>query len=355
MALVPSNLEWSLPVPSVKELSIQRPETLPPRYLRDDVDYPITAPNSDPSFSISLIDMAKLANPEFQESELQKLHTACKDWGVFQLLNHGVSNDLLSNMKKQIHDFFNLPLQEKQRYAQKPGSLEGHGQAFVVSEEQKLEWCDMIYLKTLPIRNRNMSFWPYDPQEFRVTLESYSEDMRRVTVSVLRFMAMALGIEAQKFSEAFQDGKYNVRMNCYPACPQPERVIGISPHADNTGITLLLDCGDTPGLQFLKDGHWVFAEPIADAIVVNTGHIIEMMSNGIYKAPVHRAVVNRWKERLSIVTFCYPNIDANIGPVEELIKTASPALYKTLTNAEYFNIFFNQKLDGIPFIEMLKI
>ena len=63
-------------------------------------------------------------------------------------------------MRKQAQEFFDLPLQEKKRSAQQPGSFEGYGQAFVTSEDQKLEWNDMIFLQTLPAQRRNMSLWP---------------------------------------------------------------------------------------------------------------------------------------------------------------------------------------------------
>jgi isopenicillin N synthase-like dioxygenase len=71
-------------------------------------------------------------------------------------------------MKEQVQGFFDLPLQEKKRWAQKPGSLEGYGQAFVTSEEQKLEWNDMIFLKNIrSLQDRNLNFWPENPPEFR--------------------------------------------------------------------------------------------------------------------------------------------------------------------------------------------
>jgi len=82
--------------------------------------------------------------------------------------------------------------------------------------------------------------------------------------------------------------------------------------------------------------------------------IMKVMSNGIYKAPEHRAVVNKWKERLSIVTFCYPSPDMNIGPAEELIGEGNVAVYKKLTNAEYFSKFFNRELDE-SFLDSLRI
>ncbi|KAK9283679.1 hypothetical protein L1049_011929 [Liquidambar formosana] len=103
-AVGPENLAWSLPVPSVKELAVQRLETVPPQYIRDDVDNTVTTP-SNPSGPVPLIDMAKLANPESQEAELQKLHSACKDSGLFQIINHGVIDESLNNMKKQLQEF----------------------------------------------------------------------------------------------------------------------------------------------------------------------------------------------------------------------------------------------------------
>ncbi|XP_065628574.1 S-norcoclaurine synthase 1-like [Quercus suber] len=108
-------------------------------------------------------------NPEFYEKELQKLHSACQlsRMGVFQIINHGVFDESLSNMREQAQKFFDLPLQEKKRSAQKPGSVEAYGQAFVTSVKQKLPWNDMLFLKTLPLQNRNLNFWPENPQVFR--------------------------------------------------------------------------------------------------------------------------------------------------------------------------------------------
>lgn len=78
------------------------------------------------------------------------------------------------------------------------------------------------------------------------------------------------------------------------------------------------------------------------------------MSNGIYKAPLHRAVVNKMEQRLSIATFCLPSSSVQIGPFEKLIGEGNPPLYKTMTKAEYFDKFFNRKLEE-SFIDSLKI
>ncbi|KAI4323352.1 hypothetical protein L6164_022966 [Bauhinia variegata] len=112
MASMPESLESSLPVPSVQELAIQRPDMVPLRYMRDDVG-DITTVASDPNLRVPLIDVAKLVNTETQEKELQKLHLACKDWGVFQLVNHGVCDESLKNMRKQVERFLCFLLKRK--------------------------------------------------------------------------------------------------------------------------------------------------------------------------------------------------------------------------------------------------
>ena len=68
-----------------------------------------------------------------------------------QLINHGVSPSLVESVKEGIEQLFNLPIEEKEKFRQKPGDMEGLGQAFVVSEEQKLDWANMCFLTTRPI------------------------------------------------------------------------------------------------------------------------------------------------------------------------------------------------------------
>lgn len=86
---------------------------------------------------------------------------------VRQLINHGVPKEVVEKMKIDTHEFFQLPLEKKKTYAQLPNSIEGYGQAFVQSEEQKLDWGDMLFLLGQPVSARNMRFWPTHPTSFR--------------------------------------------------------------------------------------------------------------------------------------------------------------------------------------------
>lgn len=352
MALL-STIEWSKQVPSVQERSREPSDAVPHNYAVAVEDEHC---NSSLRLQVPMVNMAHLVNAEIRQEELLKLRSACIEWGAFQLINFGVADELVKEMKRHSRDFFDLPLEEKQRYAQKEGGLEGYGQSyqpFIASE--KKEWSDMMFVNALPVEDRDLNFWPENPRGFRETIDSYSKEMKRLAVSVLGFMGMALGLEAHEFAEVCEDGKIQVRMNYYPTCSQPEKFIGTPPHTDITSITFLLEFNETPGLQIQKDDCWITVKPVAGAILIIIGHIIEIMSNGIYRAPKHRAFVNESEERLSIVSFCYPGKNATIQPAHDLVKPYFPAIFISLSQPEYFHRFNNQKLDGDQFIDTLKV
>jgi isopenicillin N synthase-like dioxygenase len=70
----------------------------------------------------------------------------------------------------EIHDFFNLPMSEKKKFWQTSQHMEGFGQAFVVSDEQQLDWSDMFYMITLPKRSRMPHLFPQLPLPLRFSL-----------------------------------------------------------------------------------------------------------------------------------------------------------------------------------------
>nr|POF25068.1 protein srg1 [Quercus suber] len=140
-----TTLGSSIPVPCVQELAKETTSTVPPRYVRFPNEPPIISDTTSLP-QVPVIDMQRLFSAEFKYTELEKLHHASKEWGFFQLINHGVSISLVEKVKVGIQELFNLPREEKKKLWQLPGDIEGFGQAFVVSEEQKLDWGDMFYM-----------------------------------------------------------------------------------------------------------------------------------------------------------------------------------------------------------------
>lgn len=65
---------------------------------------------------------------------------------------------------------------------------------------------------------------------------------------------------------------------------------------------------------------------------------MQIMSNGMFKSPVHRVVTNRERERISLAVFFIPNSDKEIEPVNGLIDETRPRLYKKVK--DYVSIYF---------------
>ncbi|KAI3513421.1 hypothetical protein L1887_20753 [Cichorium endivia] len=343
----------SLLVPSVKELVKESPTKVPPRYIRPDQDPSISSSLLSSLPQVPIIDMELLLSEN--NSELEKLHLACRDWGFFQLINHKVSCSLIEKVKKEIQEFLELPMEDKKKYWQKPGDLEGFGQAFVVSEEQKLDWGDMFYMITLPSHLRKPHLFPNLPLPFRDTLEEYSKEVKNAALETLLFIAKALNMKDEEMKVLFDDGIQMMRMNYYPPCPEPEQVIGLTPHSDAGGITFLLQLNQVEGLQIKKNGIWIPVIPLSNAFIVNIGDILEIVTNGAYKSIEHRAVVNSQNERLSVATFLSPNLDGDISPAPSVVASERPPKFKRVTVVDYIKNVFSRELNGKSNIEQYYI
>ena len=70
---------------------------------------------------------------------------------------------------------------------------------------------------------------------------------------------------------------------------------------------------------------------------------VQIMSNGIFKSPLHRVLTNKDKLRISVATFNEPEPDKEIGPVEHLIDEKRPRLYRNVKNFAAFNYECFQK------------
>ena len=89
-----------------------------------------------------------------------------------------MSTAFLEKLKKEVEGFFNLSMEEKKKYWQHPGDVEGFGQAFVVSEEQKLDWADLFSMMTLPVHLRKPHLFPKLPPSLRFSLFVLDMDLQ---------------------------------------------------------------------------------------------------------------------------------------------------------------------------------
>ena len=89
-------------------------------------------------------------------------------------------------------------------------------------------------------------------------------------------MAEALAIDPKEITDLLNEGTQTIRINYYPPCPQPERVIGLKAHSDLGGLTILLQVNGIEGLQIRKDGMWIPVKPLPNAFVINIGDMLEV-------------------------------------------------------------------------------
>ncbi|KAJ1407624.1 Oxoglutarate/iron-dependent dioxygenase [Sesbania bispinosa] len=346
-------------IDDVQELRKTKPRTIPQRFVRDMTERP-TLPTalSPPNTDMPVIDFSNLSKGNKEEllSELCNLATACEDWGFFQVINHDIDLNLLESIENMSREFFMLPLEEKQKYPMAPGTVQGYGQAFVFSEDQKLDWCNMFALGIEPHYVRNPNLWPKKPAGFSETVELYSREIRKLCQNLLEYIGLGLGLKGDVFEKMFGVAVQAIRMNYYPPCSRPDLVLGLSPHSDGSALTVLQQAKGSPvGLQILKGNKWVPVDPIPNALVINIGDTIEVLTNGKYRSVEHRAVAHQEKDRLSIVTFFAPSYEVELGPMPEFVDENNPCKYRRYNHGEYSKHYVTNKLQGKKTLDFAKI
>lgn len=338
-------------VDDIQELHRRGLKTVPDRYIRYGEERP-DGNNVGVLAHIPVIDVSELPRGD----GLNKLRLACEEWGFFQAVNHGIEVELLDEMEKLTREFFMLPLEEKEKYPMAPGGIQGYGHAFVFSEDQKLDWCNMLALAVEPSTLRQPKLWPTTPAKFKETLERYCVEIRGLCQRLLAHIAETLGLAPGRLLDMFGEAVVHaVRMNFYPPCPQPDLVMGLSAHSDGSAITVLQQDMSCAGLQVLKDGAWVPIQPIRGALVINVGDTIEVLTNGRYKSVEHRAVTSSKQERLSMVTFYAPSYEVELGPLPEFVTDETPCRYGRYNHGEYSRHYITNRLEGKKTLEFAKI
>lgn len=311
-----------------------------------------------PFIDFSLLNSSP-SSPESRK-ELDKFKSALSSWGCFQLINHGIPRGLLDEITEISRQFFGLRMEEKKKYAALPGGNNGFDSAFdggssnyqggggVVSD-----WNEGLALTVYPEHGRLPQFWPESPLQLRKMLHEYTMKSINLFEVLFNMVLQSLSVDEKKFGEKYGKNKeINARFNFYPQCPNPDNVLGLKPHADFSAITIVVQ-GEA-GLQVHKDGEWCMVPVIPDALFVNIGDPLEIMSNGIYKSAVHRVVPSPERSRVSIALFWDSDRNCEIGPLDELITPDRPQLYERVSLKDYVSRFSNYYQNGQRVIDTIR-
>ncbi|XP_042947662.1 2-oxoglutarate-dependent dioxygenase 19-like isoform X1 [Carya illinoinensis] len=288
--------------------------------------------------SIPTIDFSLLTSgtPEQRSKIVNDLGKACRDWGFFVVINHGVPESLMKVMIETCGEFFKLSEEEKQEYAGKD-ILDPifYGTSINGAATQVLFWRDFIKFFVHP-----KFHCPTKPTGLGEISMEYCKRTGEVARELMKGISVSLGLEEGYIEKAMNldSGLQFVAANLYPPCPKPDVAIGLPPHSDYGLLTLLIHNG-VCGLQVQHKGNWVNLNPNPNAFVVNIGNHMEILSKGKYKSVFHRALVNETDARMSILVVHGPALETVVSPAPELVDNeTNPPAFAGMKYREYLEM-----------------
>ncbi|XVF39393.1 hypothetical protein PTKIN_Ptkin01aG0031200 [Pterospermum kingtungense] len=327
----------------VQDVANLSKETIPEEFIRTTNEQPgLTTVQG----AVLHVPVVNLSEPD-ENKLVQAVSDASRNWGMFQVVNHGIPEETIRKLQEVGRVFFELPQEEKEVYAKPEGSrsIEGYGTKLQKEVEGKKAWVDHLFHKIWPPSEINYQFWPRNPPSYREATEEYTKHMHGVVDKLLRCLSLGLGLEGHEIKEAVGGDNmvYLLKINCYPPCPRPDLALGVPAHTDMATITILVP-NHVQGLQACRDDQWYDVMYIPNALIVHIGDQVEIVSNGKFKSVLHRTTVNKDQTRISWPVFLEPPSDLEVGPHPKLINEANPPHFKTKKYSQYCYC----KLNKIP-------
>ncbi|KAG7535333.1 Oxoglutarate/iron-dependent dioxygenase [Arabidopsis thaliana x Arabidopsis arenosa] len=208
------------------------------------------------------IPVIDLSNPD-EELVASAVVKASQEWGIFQVVNHGIPTELMIRRLQEVgKEFFELPETEKEAVAKPVDSLdiEGYRTKYQKDLEGRNAWVDHLFHRIWPPSRVNHKFWPKNPREYIEVNEEYASHIKKLSEKIMEWLSEGLGLRREALKEGLggEAVEYLMKINYYPPCPDPELVVGAPDHTDVNGITLLF-ANEALGLQAFKDNQWIDA------------------------------------------------------------------------------------------------
>ncbi|MBV1918948.1 MAG: isopenicillin N synthase family oxygenase [Sphingomonadaceae bacterium] len=283
-------------------------------------------------------------------------------FGFAMVRNHGISPDMIERGWKLTAEFFALPDKDKMAYLT-PGQGGARGYTPFGTEmakgakasDLKEFWHVGRDLEPLhPLEDKMpANVWPERPPEFRDVFSRLFAEFDRVGGVLLERIAIDLGLRADWFNAATEDGNSVMRLAHYPpVAGHPGQALRAGPHEDINLITLLLGAEEA-GLELLgTDGHWHGVNPPDGAMVVNIGDMLQRLTNHVLPSTTHR--VNNPQgnrsgtSRYSMPFFVHLRSDFQIRTLPQCISAGVPDQYPEPITADGY---LQERLKEIGLLE----
>ncbi|CAH8339696.1 unnamed protein product [Eruca vesicaria subsp. sativa] len=271
---------------------------------------------------------------------------AAEKWGFFQVVNHGVSLDLLERMKDGVRGFNEqAPEAKKQFYSRDFNKEFVYTSNFDLYTSSAASWRDTFscYMAPNPPKPQDL------PEICRDVMLEYSKEVISLGEFLFELLSEALGLNPNHLNEI--ECSKGLRMLChyYPPCPEPDLTLGASKHSDSSFITVLLP-DQIEGLQVLREGYWFDVPSVPGALIINVGDLLQLITNDKFISLEHRVLANRATgARVSVACFFTTGIRPNpriYGPIRELVSEDNPPKYREITVKEFAAHRSAKGLDG---------
>ena len=305
--------------------------------------------------SIPIIDIDPLHTEGSQRQRIvMEIRAACHDWGFFQILGHGIAEDLISRVWCETVGFFALPHSVKKAVVRTKDNARGwYNQELTKTVRDMKEVFDFGYKPHSELPDEDPSNWTRDGfnqwpesrlcQNFQATMWEYFKECERISLQLLEGIGEGLGVSPDCLTRDFVDIHTSfLRLNYFPKhdplnlkqASVTSGHLGIHHHSDAGALTVLLQ-DQVGGLQVWLHDEWIPVEPVEGALVINIGDMVQIWSNDLYKAPLHRVLASDARDRYSLPFFYNPSYDAEYAPLETLTNESLPPHYRPINWGEF--------------------
>ena len=239
-------------------------------------------------------------DPERKQKFVNEIGKAYEEIGFVALKGHFLDNKLVDELYGEVKNFFDLPVETKQKY-EIPGIGGQRGYVGFGKEtakgfkkgDLKEFWHFGQYLED---GSKYSSVYPDNvevsevPKFNEVGKEAYKM-LEKTGVYVLRALALHLGLDEFYFDKFVSEGNSILRPIHYPPITEePDNAVRAAAHGDINLITLLMGA-QGKGLQVMNhDGEWVDAIAEPDELMINVGDMLSRHTNNKLKSTIHQVV-----------------------------------------------------------------
>jgi isopenicillin N synthase-like dioxygenase len=274
---------------------------------------------------------ALVSGTEDRQDVAASIGQACRDYGFFYVVGHGVDEHLQRRLEEVSQRFFAQDLETKLQIGMSRGGRAWRGYFPVGGEltSGKPDLKEGIYFGSelthdhplvklgTPLHGPNL--FPPNMPEFREIVLDYMAAMTKVGHCLVAGISLSLGLEESYFADRYtSDPLILFRIFNYPSPslnPEAESNLGVGEHTDY-GLLTILRQDMSGGLQVKTKSGWIAAPPIPNAFVCNIGDMLDRMTGGHYLSTPHRVWNLARHNRLSFPFFFDPNFNAEVRPIE---------------------------------------